>query len=736
MGEEDWMAKIRIHVRGLGETVTGDDLRKIFSSLGTVDGVEVVRTKGRSFAYVDFVPALPNSLSRLLSTYNGCAWKGGRMRLEKAKEHYLARLRREWEEDAQLASKPPSDVDDADKIRTTSEKPKKDKNLETRQLRLFFPRLGKVKSLPLSGTGKHKYSFQRVEVPALPLHFCDCEEHAGPFHSVVKRQFHDQEEKDVVMNEEEIKIMDLVMKKLFERENVSTVSSRIMSKEEDNVIRSTDSLPLDENESDEDNLITNVVSRENNIVALSGRNEEKRFSIKKSQFSGKHALKGESIHNVQKVQKNNILPAKKMKRLLSEGDKNEVVTLVPGGIENSQYDENGADFQENEAESEADEDNLIINVVSKRNKMMTSYGSMGQEMISSQELRTNALQKSEDGVSKDALKAHKKNDTPKKKRKSHLNEESDGNEPGSDGPVEKGNSQIYSNRAETDFVTQPTGPESGTTQSNASYLWSQKSSWRALVGDMGRSSFSVSNILQKVDPIEEEKPLSDDPKVDNNSHNKNELVLEPVSDYPKVDNNNHNKIEMVAASEDLEGMSGKIEENDTVVEPQQTKPHTVPSEYGRGSSWLHKSSWMQLVSESDSLFSISDVLPSANSAKETLIQPSSENVVTFTSRSHDNGMKPSENGTIESGATDLKDGKEEGSGQSMLEKNQLTLLDNGDASAPVIEKKRGSAEKKATTRDASIGETCTFMRSAASLKEWANTKAALSGSRKRKGIEK
>lgn len=81
----------------------------------------------------------------LIVQYNGCAWKGGRLRLEKAKEHYLARLRREWEEDAQLASKPPSDVGDADKIMTSSEKPKKDKNLETRQLRLFFPRLRKVR---------------------------------------------------------------------------------------------------------------------------------------------------------------------------------------------------------------------------------------------------------------------------------------------------------------------------------------------------------------------------------------------------------------------------------------------------------------------------------------------------------------------------------------------------------------------------------------------------------------
>lgn len=30
--------------------------------------------------------------------YNGCKWKGGVLRVEKAKEHYMDRLRREWAE--------------------------------------------------------------------------------------------------------------------------------------------------------------------------------------------------------------------------------------------------------------------------------------------------------------------------------------------------------------------------------------------------------------------------------------------------------------------------------------------------------------------------------------------------------------------------------------------------------------------------------------------------------------
>uniref|UniRef100_A0A0R0JCW9 Uncharacterized protein n=1 Tax=Glycine max TaxID=3847 RepID=A0A0R0JCW9_SOYBN len=38
-----------------------------------------------------------------------------------------------------------------------------------------------VKSIPFSGTGKHKYIFQNIKVPPLPVHFCDCEEHCKPF---------------------------------------------------------------------------------------------------------------------------------------------------------------------------------------------------------------------------------------------------------------------------------------------------------------------------------------------------------------------------------------------------------------------------------------------------------------------------------------------------------------------------------------------------------------------------
>ncbi|XLR43413.1 hypothetical protein HN51_027457 [Arachis hypogaea] len=93
---------VRIFVGGLGESVTKQDLHSLFSSFGNVEAVETIRTKGRSFAYLDFLPSPTDdkSLSRLFSKYNGCVWKGGKLKLEKAKEYYLVRLKREWDEDA------------------------------------------------------------------------------------------------------------------------------------------------------------------------------------------------------------------------------------------------------------------------------------------------------------------------------------------------------------------------------------------------------------------------------------------------------------------------------------------------------------------------------------------------------------------------------------------------------------------------------------------------------------
>ncbi|XLS51535.1 hypothetical protein HN51_012212 [Arachis hypogaea] len=134
---------VRIFVGGLAESVTKQDLHSLFSSFGNVEAVETIRTKGCSFAYLDFLPSPTDnkSLSRLFSKYNGCVWKGGKLKLEKAKEHYLVRLKREWDEDAMskiehVCHKPVT----TDKL---EEKPTKE-SLKTKQLHIYFPRLRKL----------------------------------------------------------------------------------------------------------------------------------------------------------------------------------------------------------------------------------------------------------------------------------------------------------------------------------------------------------------------------------------------------------------------------------------------------------------------------------------------------------------------------------------------------------------------------------------------------------------
>ncbi|EPS66732.1 hypothetical protein M569_08046, partial [Genlisea aurea] len=169
---------MRIYVGGLGPSVAEDDIKKVFTSpqLGTVNSVEIIRSKSRSFAYLDFDPVSENGISKLFGKYNGCLWKGGRLRLEKAKEHYLIRLKREWDEaNAEQLNVPKNDKHETAALKKQS---KDFENAPPHHLNIYFPKLRKIKAIPLKGSGKHKYSFQRVEVPPMPVNFCDCEEHS------------------------------------------------------------------------------------------------------------------------------------------------------------------------------------------------------------------------------------------------------------------------------------------------------------------------------------------------------------------------------------------------------------------------------------------------------------------------------------------------------------------------------------------------------------------------------
>jgi hypothetical protein len=75
--------------------------------------------------------------------YNGCKWKGGKLRLEKAKEHYLTRLKREWEQEAAAAAQEAAPKDNGEK----QDKPKLDKAaLDASKINIYFPKLRKVSS--------------------------------------------------------------------------------------------------------------------------------------------------------------------------------------------------------------------------------------------------------------------------------------------------------------------------------------------------------------------------------------------------------------------------------------------------------------------------------------------------------------------------------------------------------------------------------------------------------------
>ncbi|XP_051114199.1 protein REPRESSOR OF SILENCING 3 [Andrographis paniculata] len=281
---------MRIYIGGLGSSVQEDDLKKRFTSsqLGTVESVEIIRSKGRGFGYLEFVPASEKGLAKLFSTYNGCVWKGGRLKLEKAREHYLSRLQREWEEEAELKSKSSGQDADEDVSAKALEKPKILQDIDKMQLKLFFPKLRKIKPIPLKGTGKHKYSFQRVEAPSLPIHFCDCEQHSGPPVATRNRkeqwEIKDREIGIYEVNENELNMMKTILDNLLAKENFSKKigNETDFTEEPNNDIIDSDNK---DEMSDEDDLLINMTSRSSKRVAVLEDWGQKTTTLKNQDFT-------------------------------------------------------------------------------------------------------------------------------------------------------------------------------------------------------------------------------------------------------------------------------------------------------------------------------------------------------------------------------------------------------------------------------------------------------------------
>ncbi|KAJ7948992.1 Nucleolar protein 8 [Quillaja saponaria] len=568
--------------------------------MGVVDEMDIIRTKGRSFAYVDFTSD-PKSLSKLFSTYNGCLWKGGKLRLEKAKEHYLVRMKREWAEDAELSSRNPC-VDD-DKHMSAAE-PSKSISSEEKQIHIFFPRLRKLKALPLSGTGKHKYSFQHVQVSGLPRHFCDCEEHSGPLDSGSRKLASDVKADSGGMNDEEINIMNSVMNKLFERE---MVSGTVSGENKEVSIR-----PFDETEeasaTDEDDLVINMTQK-NRISLKTSQKYEKilgKKDIQDSRFNATGTSDGEPTKNTLKMQNKKI----HRKSLLNLENNKTIMPSIPEGERNMQ---------------------------------------------------------------------------------TH--------------PEELGNSGA-----------QPAKLGPAINQSTTKVSWSQKSSWRELVGDRENSTFNASYLIQGSASMKEEQQRANDPAT------------------PKSTVNGKQKTKKHG---NLGGKLIKTDEVKGVVEAQPTNISVASNQSGRGASWLQDRSWIQLVSDHDNSFSISQILPGSAFQKPVELEPNNVEYVDLSS----NDSKHC-NVVNQDGSESTRDGSILGRGNhGVLPRGspngmQQAVSGNCIGSGPMIEKRCDTVPNKTSALSVKTGETCAFMRSSASLKEWAKTKAALSRSLKRKRSEK
>ncbi|XP_016433863.1 uncharacterized protein LOC107760342 [Nicotiana tabacum] len=734
---------IRIYVGGLGECVTAEDLKKTFSTpqLGKVESMDIVRTKGRSFAYLELLPSSDKSLAKLFSTYNGCMWKGGRLRIEKAKEHFFLRLKREWEEDAALATTSAHlpDTEEVSHLAATAAEmtkslkyQKKGSKMDEMQLRMYFPKLGKLKSVPFRGTGKHKYSFQRVEVPSLPIHFCDCEEHSGPPDTTKQKSFCDYDSKNGGMDEKELNIMNSVLNKIFEREKYSQQDPRDfkLSKEVRSSNVTVDHLKNDKNlvnqeMEDDDNLILNVVAGANDRATV---------------------LKDPTQEAMTATQDNE----NSVDQEMDEDDDNLIINVVAGANDKTTM------FKDPTQEAIA----AIQNSLSKESQLATDKQRQGRKMSSNRKRK--APSENEDG------EAHTLPSKPEAKRKAHSGNSS------ATFPKKSPWKDLVSTSSGATFSVSDILPSaipgkemrSGSEGvSVSSDKKDEKVSYQHDKKDLASASSgatsNVSDILPSDIPGKEMRSTSEgvsvssdkkDEKV-SDQHDKKDLVSASSGAMFSVSDILPSAIpgkEMQSGSEGVgekdEKVSNQHEELGKVAEDSTDNVDAPVDLYARGAAWRQKLSWTELVRDTTrSSFSISQFFPKPELAVmgETLKMQKSSS----TGKSDFQHISTSEEGTkadalsvpgIGNGGTIVEEQKNVHLSKELphLENYQQKEEVMNEGLAPTPEKKHVSAPKQEFVGDTSFSDTCSFMRSAASMKEWTKTKAALSGSLKKKANDK
>lgn len=139
--------------------------------------------------------------------------------------------------------------------------------------------------MAFKGSGKHKYSFQRIEIPPLPIHFCDCEEHCLPLAETNCKSFEYSTNQNSAIGKKEINVMNSVMQKLFEGEiddnaadvNISHVTEANILKHSDNDTRDYEMGKAEE--TDDDNFVTNFGSGDSDTMLHLFQTEGRRVQV-------------------------------------------------------------------------------------------------------------------------------------------------------------------------------------------------------------------------------------------------------------------------------------------------------------------------------------------------------------------------------------------------------------------------------------------------------------------------
>lgn len=102
-GTKEEKEAVRLHIGGLSPLISEEDIRARFQRFGEIVEIETLYekfveqnepAKCRGFAYVTLFTSIP-LLERCFTAYNGCIWKGGKLRVSMALPHFELRRQRD-----------------------------------------------------------------------------------------------------------------------------------------------------------------------------------------------------------------------------------------------------------------------------------------------------------------------------------------------------------------------------------------------------------------------------------------------------------------------------------------------------------------------------------------------------------------------------------------------------------------------------------------------------------------